>query len=182
MLIIDEKETMLWLSKHGLLNAVGKLSLPRDIEPLSFKIPVDTGAKTALSRMLVSFLDVSEEALLWITEWGIWPSCEDWKLFYVFRKSLGEHRPLIEKPSHLFSSQDLDSVTSLVSMVLYFSWGALMISPANNLIIRISHDEIMDVFAKERDHLTAIELSLTKICGDRLQRCPGKKSKKKFMK
>lgn len=159
---------MLWLSKHGLLDEEGKLSLSKDIEPLSFKIPVGSGSKTALSRMLVSFLDVSEEALLWITEWGIWPSCEDWKLFYVFRESIGEHRPLIEKPSHLFSSQDLDSVTSIVSMVLYFLWGALIISPANNLIIRISHDEIMDVFVKERDQLDAIELSLTKICGEHL--------------
>ena len=163
MLIIDKKEAILWLSKHGLLDAEENLSFSGFLEPLSFVIPTNSGKKTVLSKMITSLFDVHDEALLWINEFGIWPSAEDWNLFESFRKSLGEHSQLFEKPYHIFSNKDLGSVGSLLSMVFYFYWGALVISPAKNLVIKISHDEVMEVFAKDKEHLSAIQERLNKI-------------------
>ena len=43
-----------------------------------------------------------EPALLWITEWEIWGSCENWHLYYRLRQHYGDNRLLHEAPGHLF--------------------------------------------------------------------------------
>ena len=116
---------------------------------IDFPISVDSGRKTALSRVLVSFFDTDEEALLWINEFGIWPSSEDRYLFEGFRRFLGERSPVHEKPGHIFSKDDLDAVRSLVAMILYFVWGGIMYSPAKGLTIKMSHDEFITMFARD---------------------------------
>lgn len=150
MQIIDKKETMLWLSEKGLLDSTGKPSFPGFVEVIDSSIPADSGHKTALSRAIVSFFDTDNEALLWINEFGIWESSEDRNLFEGFRRSLGEHSPLRDKPGHIFSSSDLSNVGSLVAMILYFVWGGILYSPAKSLAINISHDEYISVFARNK--------------------------------
>jgi hypothetical protein len=132
------------------------------VEVLSGAIPADSGLKTALSRAIVSFFEADTEALLWIHEFGIWESCEDRHLFEGFRRSLGEHSPLHEKPGHLFSNNDLRDVGSLVAMTLYFVWGAILYSPAKDLAIEISHDEIISVCARDKKHASEINATLKK--------------------
>lgn len=41
-------------------------------------------------------------ALLWITEWGVWPSSENLHLYYRLRQSYGDYRLLNEAPGHSF--------------------------------------------------------------------------------
>lgn len=163
MRIIDKNEIMTWLSEKRLIDSNGVLSFSGFLSPLRFMIPVDSGKKTALSKTIVSLFDAKDEALLWINEFGIWPSCEDRYLFAGFRKSLGEYSPLHEKPGHFFSNKDLDAVSSLIAMTLYFCWGAIIISTANNFIIKISHDEVLYLYAREKECLSKMQESLTKI-------------------
>jgi hypothetical protein len=149
MEIIDKEKTMNWLSIRGLLDSKGSLSLSGFSEPVSYRIPADSGKKTVLSRIIASFFDSEGESLLWINEYGIWPSCEDLTLFEGFRKSLGEYSPLFEKPGHIFFKQDLSSVSSLLAMIFYFMWGAIIVSGTKNIVVRISHDEMLDIFLKD---------------------------------
>ena len=167
MKIIDDKATVYWLSDRGFPNPVGKNLLPGFIGPLSFRIPADSGEKTALSRKLISYLDTDDEMLLWINEWGIWPSSENINLFDGFRRSLGEYSSLKEKPGHIFSRSDIETIESLLSMVLYFFWGAILISSTGNIIVKISHDEIIDIFVKDKKSLSNIQ----KTFGHQIIRC-----------
>jgi len=147
--MIDKEETKHWLSQRGLLDSTSEPSFSGFFQVIHFAIPVDSGRKTALSRVLLSFFDTDEEALLWIDEFGIWPSSEDRYLFEGFRRFLGERSPLHEKPGHIFSKDDLDAMRSIVAMTLYFVWGGIMCSPAKDLIIRMSHDEFISVLAMD---------------------------------
>jgi hypothetical protein len=147
--IIDKERTANWLSIRGLLGSKGKLSLSGLKQIGYYPIPADSGRKTIISRTVASFFDTEDESLLWIDEYGIWKSCEDWILFDGFRQFLGEGSPLYEKPGHIFSRKDLDSVCSLLAMTLYFCWGAVIVKADKSLVIRISHDEILDIYITE---------------------------------
>ncbi len=162
MRIIDKEETMRWLSQSGLLDSAGKLSFSGFVEVMDSAIPADSGRKTAISRAMVLLFDATDEALLWINEFGIWPSSEDRNLFEGFRRSLGEHSPLHEKPGHIFSSRDLSNVGSLVAMMLYFVWGGILYSPVRGLAIKISHDEYITVFARNKEDAPGITEKLKK--------------------
>src|ERR1044071_3665332 len=115
MRIVDRKQSVEWLTAHGVSVSEDRPSFSRwrYFKAIDARIPVDSGRKSALSRALVSYFDTDRESLLWIHEYGIWPSAEDRNLFAGFRRSLGEHRPLHEAPGHLFSRSDLVDVTSL---------------------------------------------------------------------
>jgi len=157
MRVIDKIETTTWLSEIGLLDQSGLLCLSSYPNVVRIKIPADSGKKTALSKEIGSFFDVDSESLLWIDEFGIWPSCEDWNLFEGFRRSIGESSKLYEKPGHIFCRNDLGVVKSLLAMVLYFYWGAILVSKDKSLIVRISHDEHIVVYAIKRDNLYDVE-------------------------
>lgn len=164
MRIINLDEINFWLNENGLLKSDIKLSSLGYSKIASYNIPIDSGKKTALAKVIANFFENDRETLLWINEFGIWPSCEDWNLFKGFRKSLGETSLLFEKPGHLFSKDDIDSVVSLLSMVFYFYWGAALISASKKYSIIISHDEFISFFAMEKDNLKQELCVIEKIC------------------
>jgi hypothetical protein len=154
--IIDEKEAIDWLYRNKVLESTEPLSFSGFMDPIAYDIKGDSGIRGALGKSITTFFEDDTEALLWIDEWGIWGVCENMNLFLGYRKSLGESSKLIDKPGHLFSKDDLDAAWSLVSMVLYFSWGAVLFSPARQILIRISHDELLFLFAKKKETLSKI--------------------------
>jgi len=159
MHIINGDEIRLWLSKRELLDSKGMIKLYGYHDFQNCIIPNDSGKKTALARIITELFAQECESLLWIDEYGIWPTCEDQNLFQGFRKSLGESDKLQNKPGHIFSKEDLIAISSLLSLVLYFCWGAIIISSNKNIIIRISHDEVLEIFIKnqEESNSTIIE-------------------------
>jgi hypothetical protein len=163
MKIIDNEKIKEWLSEKKLLDSQGSLSILDFSKLASYRIPIDSGKKTVLSRVITSFFDFKDASLLWINEYGIWPSNEDWTLFNGFRKSIGEKSQLFEKPGHIFTEIDIDTINSLVAMILYFNWGAMIVSAKKDILIKISHDEILEVFTHskiniEKEILNKIEL------------------------
>jgi hypothetical protein len=162
MWIIEKEETKRWLSIRGLLDSTGGLSLSGFVQVINCAIPPDSGRKTALSKLIASFFDTDDEALLWINEFGIWESSEDRNLFDRFRRSLGEDSPLHEKPGHIFRSSELSDVSSLLAMVLYFIWGAVLYSPAKGLLVKISHDEFITMHARKKEDTSTIVEKLKK--------------------
>ena len=156
MKIINEKQISIWLSEIGISEAQGKIVCP-DFYKTQYHIPIDSGKKTVLSKQVASLFKNDDEILLWINEFGIWPSSEDWNLFEGFRTSLGEGEPLYKKPGHILFKDDIKTFESLLALVFYFIWGAIILSKNNNFLIKISHDEIIEIFFKERENLSYIE-------------------------
>jgi len=139
---------MEWLVAKGVLDKEGGVALAGAGEAASFRIPGDSGRKTALARRLLEPFAKQGEALLWIREYGTWPSSEDPRLFAGFRMSLGERKTLADAPGHLFTDTDMAAVASMLGMVLYFSWGAIAASPGGGVLVEISHDEMLDIFVQ----------------------------------
>ena len=106
------------------------------------KIPADSGARVALAKKLrdVCFAG-SGPVFLYITEWGVWPSCEQMDVFEKYRAALGENRSLRDAPVHLFSRGDAETFCSLTAIVLLFCWGAEVFGETSEFQLTLSHDE-----------------------------------------
>lgn len=163
MKTIDLNETKTWLQNKSLIESDGKLTLHQFKKVASCKIPRDSGKKTVLAKSLAGIFEHDTEALLWINEFGIWPSSEDANLFNGFRKSFGETKPLHEKPGHIFSKDDIKTIISLLAMTFYFCWGAIVLSTGENILFKISHDEIIDIFIDEDKTSSALSEQIKQI-------------------
>jgi hypothetical protein len=101
-----------------------------------------TNPSTALNACLGA-LERWDQCLLWITEWGIWSSSEDWPKYYAIRGSLGEKRSLAEAPGHLFETNDTALLEDILGIVLMFGWDAHLLPSRGTSLhprVRISHD------------------------------------------
>lgn len=126
----------------------------------AYRVPPDAGRKTALARLLVALAEEEGQGLLWITGYSIWPSSENLALFYALRRSLGESRELRVAPCHLFGSSDVEAVECLLDLALYFSWDAVLYAPSGKVLVSLSHDEILELFAKDPSSFCQLEQDL----------------------
>lgn len=111
----------------------------------SYFLPKDSGAKVGISRIIANtFLDAGP-TVLWITEWGIWPSAEHMDLFTRYRLSFGEGGVLSESPVHIFyPSEDKDAFISLLCLCLFFVWGVEITDLNRSYALTVSHDEWLE--------------------------------------
>lgn len=161
MRIISEAECHSWVS--------AKLQEPfswpgverRHSHSVTYLLPTDVGKKTALARALTALVGRPGEGLLWITEWGVFPSCENMALFDGYRRSLRDERTVRAAPGHVFRESDLPELECLLDLVLYFFWDATVFD-AGSIWLRISHDEVFSVHARERTVVTAWKENLAR--------------------
>ncbi|GAC1346980.1 MAG: hypothetical protein NVSMB18_30630 [Acetobacteraceae bacterium] len=100
----------------------------------------------ALSRLLMSILGKDQPKLLWIREWGVWPSLENWDLFNVLRGASGIDGGLLtDTPGHEFASDELDRSISYLQILLLNGWGGVLIGQENHNRIAISHDSWLSI-------------------------------------
>jgi hypothetical protein len=137
---------------------------------VTYRIPADSGRKTAIARALREFVGNASEGLLWITGWGVWSSSENMSLFDGYRKSLGEHRSLREAPFHLFTGSNSVELECLLDLTLYFFWDAILIHGSHTSAFRISHDEYIEIHTRDNATLSS-GTDVLESAG--LQRVPG---------
>jgi hypothetical protein len=138
----------------------------------AYKIPPDSGRKTALSRLFAHLLLNKASVCLYVSGWGIWPSAENLDLFYGYRRTLGETRQLIEAPFHVFESTENDGLVSILCMVLYFIWDAWVFDIEKRALIRISHDEWLEVLSSNDESIGEFSNALGKYGLERLNGPP----------
>ena len=101
--------------------------------PYSAKLVYEVDGKPKLSSeaagVCLVTLGAWDEVLVWITQWGIWSSSEDWPSFYSWRGSHGEKRDLQTAPGHLFTAGEAETLRELIEKVMIFGWDAHLISP-----------------------------------------------------
>jgi hypothetical protein len=98
--------------------------------------------------------------LLWITECGIWPSSENWHLYYTLRQAYGDQRLLHEAPGHLFLEHEVDALASFLQVEILNGWGGYILTHADYVNAFFSHDEYLDFFAEDRENLTQVRDAL----------------------
>jgi hypothetical protein len=111
-----------------------------------------------------------QPALLWITEWGIWPSSENWHLYYRLRQTYGDVGLLHESPGHLFLEHESEDLASFTQMAMLNGWGGYLLTHANYVNMFFSHDEYMDFYAELPKNLNDIRRYFSTISdGNRLR-------------
>lgn len=130
MKFLTYDECAAWCSDHGFLADAHEQSiakpqldeLPGSFDLTKFTIPTDSGRKVAFSRLLHSLFDPSNDLLIWLDSWSVWPSCMHMPLFTRFRQALGEDRPLIDIPGHVVAHGESDDAISLITIAMQFIW------------------------------------------------------------
>lgn len=133
-----------WASQRGfVVNQAFGHPRASEISPrLSFRIPEDAGGRVALVRGLWERSGAqSAESLVWITEWGVWPSGEHFPLVDAARRGLGAERPLDECPGHLFTAGEDDAALSILTLSVLFLWDCWLLPVGEFPCAFVSHDE-----------------------------------------
>jgi hypothetical protein len=115
-----------------------------------------------IAQWIATSLTYRMLALLWITEWGIWPSSENWHLYYKLRQSYSDQRLLHEAPGHLFLEHEAEDLASFLQVAMLNGWGGYILTQADYVNAFFSHDEYIDFFAKREDLLTDVRKDLGK--------------------
>ena len=131
-------------------------------KPLMFDVGFAQTA--AFARHIVSATEYFDDCLMWVVEWGIWPSSENLHLYYKLRQSYGERTLLLETPGHFFLGHERSDLASFVQLAVLFGWGFhLLTFPANHWTF-VSHDEYLVVSADDQSTLDAAVDHLGPFC------------------
>ncbi|HEX8847996.1 MAG TPA: hypothetical protein VF761_00515 [Gemmatimonadaceae bacterium] len=100
-----------------------------------------------------------DECLLWLTLWGVWPSSENWPVYYGLRGNLGERRSIDEAPGHLATAaSDRERLAKFLELALNHAWeGHVFAARGTETYTRvfISHDEWVSVASRHPFALSA---------------------------
>jgi hypothetical protein len=125
-------------------------------------LPENISQLTWFCRVIESALKPREHCLLWVTRWGVWPSCENWHLYYRLRQSHGEHRLIHEAPGHLFLEFEEADLVSFVEIGLIGGWDMHLIPTVGYGRVFVSHDEWVEFAADHSAEAESITADLKK--------------------
>jgi hypothetical protein len=160
--ILTKENASEMLGGKSLDTFVGQLSNRLRQVGDAYSTPRDSGAKTALSRLFAYLLLRKSSVCVYVSGWGVWGSSENLDLFYGYRRSLGENRPLIDAPVHLFERTEGGAFISILCMVFYFVWDAWVFDVEGKALVRISHDEWLEVRANDDEAIKEFAAELGK--------------------
>jgi hypothetical protein len=141
-----------WLSGRGRTKPE---SIP-EIHRVHVHYPTSENRLLYLARWIGNSLMYRDSALVWITECGIWPSSENWHLYYKLRQSYGDLRLLHEAPGHLFLGHESEDLASFLQIAMLNGWGGYVLTQADYVNVFFSHDEYIDFFSRHDGNLEGI--------------------------
>jgi len=139
-----------WLESRGRKKPDEETGLAKTSEKLE-----DLRAFT-LAQWISGNLTYRSSVLLWITEWGIWPSSENWHLYYTLREINQDKRLLNEAPGHLFLPHEMEEFATVLQLSILNGWGGYILTDANYVNAFFSHDEFIDFYASEDANLATV--------------------------
>ena len=95
----------------------------------------------AVAQRLAAWCQPFERLVLWVTEWGIWPSSENLYLYYTVRRAHGDARELHEAPGHIFLKHEQAELTTFLDLAIRFGWGGFLFGHPPHVAMTVSHDE-----------------------------------------
>ena len=115
-----------------------------------------------LAHWIATSLTHRMPTMLWITEWGIWPTSENWHLYYRLRQTYSDHRLLHEAPGHLFLEHETEDLASFLQIAMLNGWGGYVLTEADYVNAFFSHDEYIAFFAQTDGELQEVRTVLAK--------------------
>ena len=155
MQFLYDSEVELWCAERG-LTAGDRESLrdrlyfdPPSERRRSWYNPNAPQSAAALAAAALAEISGWDEAVLWVTRWGVWPSSEDWPAYYAARGRRDERRSIDEVPGHRFFQGEGDVLEEFTVLALQNGWDAFILAERGGQIssrrLRISHDEWIEV-------------------------------------
>jgi hypothetical protein len=102
------------------------------------------------ARWIATNLTYRMPTLLWMTEWGVWASSENWHLYYKLRQSYSDQHLLHEAPGHLFLEYETEDLASFLQIAMLNGWGGYVLTQADYANAFFSHDEYIDLFSNDQ--------------------------------
>lgn len=130
---------------------------PSDTRKACVKLTSTRMPTIQLAKSILFLLDGSEYAEitvsgtrgLLITEYGIWPSHENYHLYNCLRRGHGDNRPIFQAPFHGFYSYEVPEFLSFLDCALRFCWGGVIMGLTGSIAL-FSHDGWLKIAAGER--------------------------------
>ncbi len=153
-----------WCSGHGV--ELDDRAAPLPPYGGSFTVrcdfPKSVPQLTWFCRFIERSLQPRQHCLLWVTTWGVWPSSENWHLFYRLRQSHAEHRLIHEAPGHLFLDFEEADLVSFIEISIINGWDMHLIPTVGYGRVFVSHDEWAEFAMDHREETEKIAADLKK--------------------
>lgn len=156
MRFYTKQECEEWLTRHGRRKPDAVPELRRE----RIDYPAERHKMRFVTHWIATSLTYEMRALLWITEWDIWPGSENWHLYYKLRQTYHDHRLLDEAPGHLFLEHEAEDLASFLQLSMLNGWGGYLLTQADYVNMFFSHDEYMDFFADRDENLSDVRTTL----------------------
>ena len=122
MRFLTKDECAAWAEARG----HGGKTAARELPHIEVSLPSQP-SYFSFCRALAEAIEPRTSCLLWIVQHGIWPSSENWHLYYRLRQSYGEQRLLHEAPGRLFLDYESPDLVSFLQITLACGWDAEVI-------------------------------------------------------
>lgn len=146
-----------WCGHHG--TRLGADGLPERYpadagDSVRLPLPETPGQLPWLCRFISECLKPRHECLLWVTDFGIFPSNENLHLYYRLRQSYGDSRLLREAPGHLFLDYEDADLASFLQLGIVNGWDMhlfpeLAYGESDTARAVICHDEWISLHHRE---------------------------------
>src|SRR2546422_748311 len=83
-----------------------------------------------LAHWVASELTYRRPTLLFIIEWGVWPSSANGHLYYKMRQTYGDNRLLHDAPGHLFLEHEGEDLASFLQLTMLNACGGYVLPEA----------------------------------------------------
>jgi hypothetical protein len=113
----------------------------------AYSVPPHSRAQTALAKFLACLLLRDSGVYVYLSRWSLHPNSEHLNLFYGYRRSVGETRPLSEAPVHFFDPAAREELASVLCMVFYFGWDAWIFDADGKTLVRATRARGLEVFS-----------------------------------
>jgi hypothetical protein len=153
MWYLTKEDSRKWCEGHGFNSGRGGYPVIDDKKhsAVTYFSDKNWSQLTWFSGFLASYLQPFRECLLWVTEWGVWPSSENLHLFYRLRESYGERRHLHDAPGHSFLGHENADLATYIQVALQFGWGFYLVTSPSYQSAFVSHDEYVKFYTDDSD-------------------------------
>ena len=155
MRAISRSEFKLWCNQHGFEVAEREWLSYANQPRLSFTVKLqDAPYKVvAFARSCFGVDNESpfEGAMIWFRDWGIWNLVDEEtfnQTIQLLRTDLGERRPLIDAPGHIFSSEEYVAARILWTQPMVIGWDAILLPEGRDYFVFTSHDEVTAIVSR----------------------------------
>ena len=125
--------------------------------------PKDITKLTWFCRFIERSLQPRKHCLLWVTTWGVWPSSENWHLYYRLRQSHSDQRLIHEAPGHMFLEFEAADLVSFVEIGQIAGWDMHLIPTICYGRVFISHDEWVEFAMDNPSETERIQVELGEV-------------------